>query len=218
MEEGEKSSKYFYNLEKRTCERKNFSRLKKNGDTISNQSDVMKEIRSFFHNLYSDHPQNDTNDSDIESFLKNLDIPKLSDDQKHILDQPITKNELYNTLISMNRNKTPGLDGLPTEFYIVFWPDICDLLINSYNFSMDNGIMSQSQRNGVISLLPKKDKDSLYINNYRPISLLTVDYKIFAKTLANRMKKYLGGIINSDQSGFIKGRSIGNNIRLIIHN
>ena len=76
--------------------------------------------------------------------------------------------------------------------------------------------MSQSQRNGVISLLPKKDSDPLYINNYRPISLLTVDYKIFAKTLANRMKKYLGGIINSDQSGFIKGRNIGNIIRLIM--
>ena len=80
----------------------------------------MKEIYSFFNNLYSDHPQNDTNDSDTESFLKNLDISKLFDDHKQILVQPITKNELYNTLISMNRNKTPGLDGLPTEFYIVF--------------------------------------------------------------------------------------------------
>ncbi len=81
---------------------------------------------------------------------------------------------------------------------------------------MNNGILSQSQRNGVISLLPKKDKDPLFINNYRPISLLTVDYKIIAKTLANRIKKYLNEIINTDQSGFIKGRNIGNNIRLII--
>ena len=145
-----------------------------------------------------------------------MDIPKLSDDHKQILDQPITKNELYNTLISMNSNKTPGVDGLPTEFYISFWPDICDLLINSYNFSMDNGIISKSQRNGVICLLLKKNEDPLYVINYRPISLLTVDYKIFAKTLANRMKKYLGGIINSNQSGFIKGRNIGNNICLIM--
>ena len=116
----------------------------------------------------------------------------------------------------MKSNKTPGFDGLPSEFYIVFWPDISDLLISSYNFSMENGIMSQSQRNGIITLLPKKDKDPLRIQNHRPISLLTVDYKIIAKTLANRLKKYLSSIINSDQSGFIKGRNIGNNVRLIM--
>ena len=76
--------------------------------------------------------------------------------------------------------------------------------------------MSNSQRNGIITLLPKKDKDSYYLRNYRPISLLTVDYKIFAKTLANRLKNYLGELINSDQSGFLKGRNIGSNIRLIM--
>ena len=46
---------------------------------------------------------------------------------------------------------------------------------------MENGLLSISQRNGIITLLPKKDKDCMYIKNYRPISLLTVDYKIFAK-------------------------------------
>ena len=56
-------------------------------------------------------------------------------------------------------NKTPGFDGIPVEFYIVFWPDIGDMLMNSFNFSLQNGILSPSQRNGIITLLPKKDKD-----------------------------------------------------------
>ena len=105
------------------------------------------------------------------------------------------------------------------NFILFFWPDISDMLFNSYKYSFDNGIMSMSQRNGVITLLPKKDKDCMYIKkNYRPISLLTVDYKIFAKMLANRLKKYLHifNIVNLDQSGFLKGRNIGNNIRLIL--
>ena len=77
--------------------------------------------------------------------------------------------------------------------------------------------MSSSQRNGVITLIQKKDRDTSYLKkNFRPISLLTVDYKILAKTLANRLKKCLSQLIHPDQSGFLKGRNIANNVRLII--
>ena len=69
---------------------------------------------------------------------------------------------------------------------------------------------------GVITLLPKKDKDLLDIKNYRPISLLTVDYKIIAKTMANRLKNCIDSVIHPDQSGFLKGRNIGNNVRLLL--
>ena len=68
----------------------------------------------------------------------------------------------------------------------------------------------------MITLIPKKDRDTSYLKKFRPISLLTVDYKILAKTLANRLKKCLSYLIPPDQSGFLKGRNIGNNIRLII--
>ena len=67
------------------------------------------------------------------------------------------------SLISMKKNKSPGYDGLPVEFYIVFWKDISDSLIDSYNFSVQSGFLSQSQRNGIITLLPKKEKDPLFI-------------------------------------------------------
>ena len=72
-----------------------------------------------------------------------------------------------------------------------------------------------SQRNGVITLLPKKDKDPLLIKNYRHITLLTVDYKILAKCFANRIKQFMNGLIHPNQSGFLKGRNISNNVRLI---
>ena len=76
--------------------------------------------------------------------------------------------------------------------------------------------MSSSQRNGIITLLPKKDKDPLYVKNHRPISLLNTDYKIIAKVMANRLKVCLHQIIHEDQTGFMKGRNIGSNIRTII--
>ena len=97
---------------------------------------------------------------------------------------------------------------------------------NEYKFRLpqsslttwDQGILSSSQRNGIITLLPKKDRDPTSVKNYRPISLclLTTDYKLIAKTMANRLKLVLGGLINDDQNGFIKGRNIGCNIHTIV--
>jgi len=217
-EEGEKSSKYFCNLEKRSCERKSIHRIELDDQSvITDKQVIFDKIHEFYTNLYStvDDSESDQTD-DINSFLNSLNIPKLSDNEKNIMDQPITKNEIFRTLSSMTPNKSPGFDGLPLEFYIVFWNDICDMLINSYNYSFENGLLSLSQRNGVVTLIPKKDKSPLKIKNYRPISLLSVDYKIIAKTMANRLKKFMGDLIHNDQSGFLKGRNIGNNIRLLL--
>lgn len=216
-EEGEKSSKYFCNLEKRTGEKKSIFKLKnEDDDIIVNQHAILEEINSFYQTLYTKHCGDNNSDNEMEDFLDSIEFPQLNEVDKVLLDKPISKKELFDTIASMKHNKSPGLDGLPVEFYIVFWKDISDMLIDSFNFSLQNGLMSSSQRNGVITLIPKKDRDASYLKNFRPISLLTVDYKILAKTLANRVKKILSDLIHPDQSGFLKGRNIGNNVRLII--
>jgi hypothetical protein len=76
--------------------------------------------------------------------------------------------------------------------------------------------MSTSQKHGIITLLPKKGKDPLQLKNWRPISLLNQDYKLMAKCIALRIKKHLAKLIHSDQTGFIKGRYIGENINRIL--
>ena len=187
LEEGEKSSKYFCNLENRLWKKKSINRIKdNNGNLILDQTSILNEIHDFYCNLYSNQDGDQTlHDVARDTFFNSLDIPKLNDDEKNALEEPLSKPELFDVIRSIKTNKTPGYDGLPIEFYIVFWPDVCDMLIDSYNFSLQNGLMSLSQRNGVITLIPKKDKDPLCIKNYRPITLLTVDYKILAKCLAN---------------------------------
>ena len=72
-----------------------------------------------------------------------------------------------------------------------------------------------TQRQGIISLLPKKDKNPLFLKNWRPITLLNCDYKIASKAIGNRMKRVLPEIIKNDQSSFLKGRSIAESILLI---
>ena len=216
LEEGEKSTKYFCNLENRSWQKKNINKLKDNDNNlITDSKDILNNIYEFYSKLYS-VPNTDFDNEACETYLNNISIPLLHEDDKQLLEAPLTKNEIFNVVKSMKKNKTPGLDGLPIEFYIVFWSDICDMLVNSFNFSLQNGLMSASQRNGIITLLPKKDKDPLLVKNYRPITLLTTDYKILAKCIANRLKRCLDYLIHVDQSGFLQGRNIGHNIRFIL--
>ena len=82
-------------------------------------------------------------------------------------------------------------------------------------YTTDIGEMSVSQRRGVITLLPKEDSNLLLLSNWRPITLLNTDYKIASKVIAKRIERILPSVIHPDQTGFMKGRSIGHNIRLI---
>ena len=75
--------------------------------------------------------------------------------------------------------------------------------------------MSATQKQGIITCIPKGEKNKYFIKNWRPISLLNVVYKIGSSCIANRIKTVLPLLINEDQSGFILNRYIGDNIRMI---
>ena len=95
----------------------------------------------------------------------------------------------------MSLNKTPGSDGLPVEFYKVFWSDISDVLLNALNYAYYKGQLSVKQKRGVIKLIPKKDAEPYYVKNWGPITLLNCDYKIAAKAIANRLRNVIPKII-----------------------
>jgi len=113
-------------------------------------------------------------------------------------------------------NRNPGTDGLPAEFYKFFWKELQLDMIKSFDFAFDTGTLSNSQRRGIITLIPKPNKDTTSLENLRPISLLNLDYKFLTKTNAKRLEKVLPKIINPDQTGYVKGRYIGENVRLIM--
>lgn len=123
--------------------------------------------------------------------------------------------ECLNALKDMDSGKTPGIDGPPAEFYKTFWDDLAPRLIASLNYAYKAGKLSVSQRRGVIKLIPKKDTNPHLIKNWRPLTLLNCNYKIATKAIANRIKSVIPQLINNDQTGFLKGRFIGENIRLI---
>jgi len=89
-------------------------------------------------------------------------------------------------------------------------------LVDSLNYASEIGELSISQKRGTITLIPKKDKNKVLLNNWRPISLLNTDYKIVTKAIAARIAKVLPSLIHGDQTGYIKGRFVGQNVRLIV--
>ena len=105
----------------------------------------------------------------------------------------------------MQSNKTPGTDGLPAEFYKLFWKEIHLHLLNALKYAHRNGLL----------LITKKNKAEKLLKNWRPITLLNHDYKIPSKCIASRIQNSLSWLIDNDQTGFLKNRFIGENIRLV---
>ena len=91
----------------------------------------------------------------------------------------------------------------------IFFDIIGRDLVDCLNAAHDKGQLSISQHRGVITLIPKQEESLLNLTNWRPITLLNVDYKIALKAIAKRMEPVLPSLIHSDQTGFIKVDILG---------
>ena len=213
-EEGEKNTKFFLNLEKHNQELKQISTLiDKEESLISNPKDVMAHIRSFYKDLYAPKEYGDLIDNPSYQLFKSE--VKLDNVDVEMLDKHISENDIYEALTDLPGGKTPGLDGLTVEFYRKFWVYLKDSLLKCIDTVYANGQLSNDQKQGVINLIPKPDKDLRYIKNWRPISILNVDYKLITKALANRVKLVLPSLINYDQCGYVLDRLMGENVRIV---
>ena len=125
---------------------------------------------------------------------------------------------LKNALIVFSHLKITshqGNDGLTAEFYKTFWNSVGGILVDSLNCAYDLGELSNSQKQAIIKLIEKKEKDKRKICNWRPISLINVDAKIGSKAIATRLKRVLPDIIHHNQNAYVKGRSILDAVRTI---
>lgn len=122
--------------------------------------------------------------------------------------------EVEGVLKRMSKGKVPGVDGLLVEFYVRFFNILGPYLVEMVWKMLENKNIRGSMATGVITLLYKKAEKS-DIANYRPFNMLTVDYKIIAKILADRLKKALPHVVHVDQTCGEEGRSIKWNLQLV---
>ena len=214
--EGEKNTKYFCNLEKKHYQEKTISKLiTDEGEELTNINQILKEQARFYENLYTSNRPTLTDQDKALFFPENKTIRQLTEPEADSLEIPLTTLECWNVLKNIKGNKSPGYDGFTAEFYVHFWDAIKFPMLRSFQDSYSKGSLSNSQKLGMITCLPKPGKEREYMKNWRPISLLNVDYKILSGVIANRMKTFLDQLVSEHQKGFINGRYIGECTRLV---
>lgn len=206
FEYGEKMSKYYFNLEIANGKRKMIHRIKNNdGQVLTQNEDMLNCLERFYRQLYMQ--------KDVELRPVPLIIHKmLSNESKSSIDGPIQITELDCALNALKCDKTLGPDGLTINFYRKFWNRLCQLLFNVFLYVVEHGELHMTAYEGLINMIPKKYQDLLLVKNWRPITLLNNDYKILSKALAARIQSVMEEVIGDDQSGFVKGRFIGDNL------
>ena len=147
----------------------------------------------------------------LQKVLHNIKINKVSDSS---LENTINVDELGEVLKSM-KNKSPGIDGITAEFLKVFWRQLKIFICKALNSCLTKGQLSTSLCHNIIICIPKGKKDRSFMKNWRPITLLNIIYKLASGFITQRLKKTLPMIISKTQTGFISGRMISDNNRLI---
>jgi hypothetical protein len=135
------------------------------------------------------------------------DIPQISDVEIEILTAPFSEEEVYEVISQMEYNKAPRPDGFPAEFYQKNWVVIKDELMALFNQLSNGDLPLYKQNFGIITLLPKQE-DAVQIQQYKPICLLNVCFKIFTKAGTNRIMCIAPRAIKPTQSAFMPGWNI----------
>ena len=142
-------------------------------------------------------------------------LHELTDEESSQCEGLITENECRNALDKMSLNKSPGSDGLTVEFYRVFWEDIKLRVIGPFNEAFSEKELAETQNYSIIKLLFKKNNRE-ELKNYRPIKIANIDFKLLANVLASRLHTVIGKLVSPEQTAYIRGQYIGENVRLLL--
>ncbi|CAM2100098.1 unnamed protein product [Caretta caretta] len=165
--------------------------------------------RAFYANLFSP----DLTDADARRVLW-TELLTVSAGNRDRLELPLSLAELSEALRRMPTNKSPGMDGLTMEFYRMFWDVLGPDLVIVWAKSLQREILPLSCRQAVLALLPKKG-DLCDLWNWRPISLLSMDYKVVAKAISLQLGSVLADVVHPDQTYTIPGWTIFDNLYLV---
>ena len=132
--------------------------------------------------------------------------------------EEITMTELKQTIQNMQNFRAPGVDKIPAELYKTLTEKALEILLRGYNSVIKNDAIPSEWKTARIKLIYKSGDES-DLGNFRPISLIDVQYKIFSNIIRNRLSNFLesNGLFTDLQNGFRKGRGTSNNINTLIN-
>nr|ABD33261.1 RNA-directed DNA polymerase (Reverse transcriptase) [Medicago truncatula] len=207
---GDSNTKFFHAYAKeRRCQNNIKFLITEDGTRIDKHNLIKEEIRGFYLKLMG---------SSVDSLPmvdKNVVKrgPMLSQHQQDLLCSKFTAVEVKNVLFSMDSSKAPGIDGYNVHFFKCSWNIIGDSVIDAILDFFKTGFMPKIINCTYMTLLPK-EVNVTSVKNFRPIACCSVIYKIISKILTSRMQGVLNSVVSENQSAFVKGRVIFDNIIL----
>ena len=211
IEEGELPTRYFFKLQQQRFVKSRIESICNSDDVeVFSHEEIMKAHVDFYANLFS---RDDINEAIQRDLLSNVSR-RLPESDCASCEGDLCLAEATTAVNGMANNKSPGLDGLSSEFYKKFWDLLGPLLVEVFNVCLTETNLCESMKTSATRLVFKKG-DRKLLKNWRPISLLNVDYKICSRALSLRLSKVLETIVDPDQTCSVPGRSITSNLVLL---
>lgn len=202
-------SKLFAAFERENSAQKNITEVKHPAGVARSNAEVARAFAEYYAELFSRRSVLDAIPAEVLN-----QIPKIPEETKDLINTPITEAEIERTIKSLPRNKSHGPDGIISEFYMAFRKELSPILAMVFKEIRKQKRLPSSMRTSHLALIPKKvPTDSIPdVADYRPISLLSTDYKILARVLAGWLESALSAVVGPHQTCGFKGRSINSNL------
>ena len=175
------------------------------GETITDMSAIPTVFKEFYTDLYGLQTTEQAVQDTYLGYTR-----KLSDNQRDVIDQPLTVIDLKKALFEMREEACPGPNGLSVKFFKTFFDDLAPLLLTLLDAAFSKGYLTKDFKLSYTVLLPKDSGSLLDVKNFRPISLLNISFKMITKALSNKIAPFIEDLVHPDQAAVIRGRSIQN--------
>jgi hypothetical protein len=197
--QGDDNTRFFHLIASNKRRKQHIFRLEQEDGSIVGDNEIKRYITRYYKNLFGQPMESDIH---LDESRIN-DIPQVTNTENEILTSPFTMDGIKEVVFQMEHNKALGPDGFPTEFYQVFWEIIKEDLLALFSYFYEESLPLFSLNFGVITLL-SKIQDAKQIQQYRPIYVLNVGFKIFTKVGTNRLKRVADTVVSPSQTAFMR--------------
>ena len=207
---GDSNTGYFHAVTKMRRAKKKLAIIEDaNGVPWHEEEQIAKVVSQYYDELFT------TCTFDGRATVSKALRPCVSEQMNANLISDPTYEEVKRALFAIHADKAPGPDGFSASFFQSNWEIVGPAIVSEIQSFFTTGILLATMNVTHVRLIPKVTGPKKVIE-YRPIALCNVFYKIISKILSLRLKPVLGSIISENQSAFIPGRAITDNV-LITH-
>jgi len=206
LKDGDRNTALFQAKARERAKRNKISVLKRDDGSLATSQDELESVATeFYKNLFT--AQNELSPETIFEHVPR----KVTAEMNERLTRPFSADEVERALYMMKGSKAPGPDGFTAGFYQLHWDVLgADITYAVLDF-LNGGALPDEMNQTTLVLIPKT-RNPQEMKEYRPISLCNVIYKLCSKVLANRLREFLDDIIAEEQSAFVPGRLITDNV------